>query len=136
MQSYVDILKTNGLKSTFQRLQILETISMCGHKDIDEIYSEVVAKYPTISLATVYKNLIIMNESGVLREVPIVGKKSKYEINKADHLHLVCNHCGSIEDHPMESLFGGLANKEDFVLEKQEINLYGICSKCHNQKAS
>lgn len=136
MQNYVNLLKENGLKSTFQRVQILEAISMCGHKDIDEIYNDVVKLHPTISLATVYKNLIIMKDSGVLCEVSISGKKSKYEIRKDSHLHLICTHCSSIEDYPIEVSFDNIIKLQNFELEKKEINLYGKCSKCHSQKAS
>jgi Fe2+ or Zn2+ uptake regulation protein len=136
VQNFVELLKAHGLKSTFQRVQILEAISICGHKDIDEIYNDVVKLHPTISLATVYKNLIIMKDNGVLCEVSVSGKKSKYEIKKEDHLHLICTHCGSIEDFTLEASFDKIVNLQDFELQKKEINLYGICTKCHSQKAS
>lgn len=136
MQNLVELLKSKGLKSTFQRLQILEVIGMCGHKDIDEIYDAVIKTYPTISLATVYKNIIIMSDAGVLCEVSIIGKKSKYEIAKDDHLHLICSHCGSVDDFHTDASFDKLVTKEHFSLQKTEINLYGICNKCQNIKVS
>ena len=81
-----------------------------------------------------------MGQSGVLSEVPVVGKKSKYEIAKQNHIHLICTHCGSIEDKNSsinnENLLDQLAASEHFNLNKKEINLYGICSHCQNIKVS
>ncbi len=136
MQHYIELLKVHGLKSTFQRLQILEAIGMCGHKDIDEIYNDVIKTHPTISLATVYKNLIVMNNNGVLFEVSVLGKKSKYEIQKEDHLHLICTNCGTIHDAPLEISFDKIVSVENFELNKKEINLYGTCSNCCELKVS
>lgn len=140
MMNYISMLKEHGLKATFQRMHILEVIGECGHKDIDEIYAEVIKIHPSLSLATIYKNIIIMGQSGVLSEVPVVGKKSKYEIAKQNHIHLICTHCGSIEDKNSsinnENLLDQLAASEHFNLNKKEINLYGICSHCQNIKVS
>jgi Fe2+ or Zn2+ uptake regulation protein len=89
-------------------------------------------------LATVYKNIVSMNQSGVLVEVPIVGKKSKYELKKADHIHLVCTECGAVEDKDCIDITNqaihSLTDKEQFNLSTRQINLYGICKNC--KKAS
>lgn len=78
-----------------------------------------------------------MVEKGVLVEVPITGKKPKYELVKNDHIHLVCTECGEVEDRPLNSsadaLFSSMTENENFSLSKQQINLYGVC--CHCQVA-
>ena len=140
MTDYALLLKESGLKATFQRMNILECIEMHGHMSIDAIYEEVVKTHPSLSLATVYKNIILMVEKGVLVEVPIAGKKSKYELCKDDHIHLVCTECGEVEDKPKElvadDLFSSMTQKENFTLSKKQINLYGVCSGCKVQEAS
>ena len=140
MTNYATILKESGLKATFQRMQLLDTIDRYGHISIDELYEEVLKVYPTISLATVYKNIILMVENDVLVEVPIVGKKSKYELHKDDHIHLVCTECGDVEDRPIidetENILTTLSKNEHFNLTKQQINLYGICKHCQEKVAS
>ena len=140
MTDYVLLLKKSGLKATFQRINILERIEVHGHMSIDAIYEEVIKTHPSLSLATVYKNIILMVEKGVLVEVPIAGKKSKYELCKDDHIHLVCTECGEVEDKPKDSvadeLFSSMTQKENFSLSKQQINLYGVCSACKVQEAS
>jgi len=139
MTDYATLLKESELKATFQRINILETIEGHGHMSIDTIYEEVVKTHPSLSLATVYKNIILMVEKGVLVEVPIAGKKPKYELLKDDHIHLVCTECGEVEDKPKNSaadeLFISMAKQENFTLSKQQINLYGVCSYCQEAVA-
>jgi Fe2+ or Zn2+ uptake regulation protein len=134
MTDYISLLKKHDLKATFQRINILEIVDKNGHIDIDGIYEQIKQKLPTISLATVYKNILSMTQSGVLVEVPIVGKKSKYELKKADHIHLVCTKCGDVEDKDCIDITNNalmaLTSKESFELDTRQINLYGICKKC------
>ena len=139
MTDYVTLLNNSGLKATFQRMNILEKIEAYGHMSIDTIYAEVIKTHPSLSLATVYKNIILMVEKGVLVEVPITGKKSKYELLKEDHIHLVCTECGEVEDKPKhtiaDELFTSITKKENFTISKQQINLYGVCSHCTEEVA-
>jgi Fur family ferric uptake transcriptional regulator/Fur family peroxide stress response transcriptional regulator len=140
MIDYAHMLKENGLKATFQRMNILNVIDTHGHMSVEAIYGEVSKVHPSLSLATIYKNIILMMEKGVLVEVPIVGKKSKYELAKADHMHLICTECGEVEDKmcldKTEKIFSELTEQEHFTLKKRQINLYGICESCQAQKAS
>jgi Fur family ferric uptake transcriptional regulator/Fur family peroxide stress response transcriptional regulator len=58
--NYITLLKENQLKATFQRISILETIDKHGHISIDGIYEEVSKVHASLSLATVYKNILLM----------------------------------------------------------------------------
>ena len=140
MKDYAILLKNTGLKATFQRITIVEQIEKHGHISIECIYDVVVSIYPSISLATVYKNILLMVEKGVLVEVPIAGKKSKYELAKKDHIHLVCTACGEVEDQAsqsqIENLFHSISQKQNFTVSKQQVNLYGICDTCQIEEAS
>ena len=107
---------------------------------LEDIYEEVTKVHPSLSLATIYKNIILMMEKGVLVEVPIVGKKSKYELSKVDHMHLICTECGEVEDRSCldstDKILYALTEQEHFKLNKRQINLYGVCEKCQIQEAS
>jgi Fur family ferric uptake transcriptional regulator/Fur family peroxide stress response transcriptional regulator len=137
MKNYAQMLKNHDLKATFQRMTILSTIEGSGHMDVDEIYSEVLESHPTLSLATVYKNIVTMVDKHVLVEVPILGSKSKYEIKKEDHAHLICMKCGKVMDReisdPIEENAHRLAEDNGFVLENSQVNLYGICLECQEK---
>ena len=140
MTNHASLLKESGLKATFQRMNILESIENHGHMSIDAIYEEVVKTHSSLSLATVYKNIILMVENGVLVEVPIEGQKSKYELAKTEHIHLICTECGEVEDRPYSemanTLFSTMTQEENFSICKQQINLYGVCAHCKEAVAS
>ena len=140
MRDYVALLKENDLKATFQRMNILEVIDKNGHMSVEDIYEEVIKVHPSISLATIYKNIILMMEKGVLNEVPIAGKKPKYELSKMDHIHLVCTECGEVEDKPCmeatDKVFSDLSSREHFKVNSRQVNLYGVCASCQEAVAS
>ena len=140
MTDYATLLKESGLKATFQRMNILDVVKKNGHMSIEAIYDEVFKIHPSLSLATIYKNIILMVEKGVVVEVPIAGKKPKYELAKEDHIHLVCTECGDVEDKPCmvetDKVLHALTDQEHFVLNKRQINLYGVCENCQLQEVS
>jgi len=134
MKEFHTLLNQAGLKATNQRLGILEVLQKTGHSTIDEIYQIVLKSQPSISLATIYKNVDTMIQKGVLAEVPIATAKSQYEIKKGDHIHLICEKCGNVTDETIEVISQAelehIAQKDHFSLGRSQINLYGICHSC------
>jgi len=133
MTNYINLLKENDLKATIQRTSILKSIDQAGHINIDEIYEDVKEQYPTLSLATIYKNIILMQQNSVIVEVPMNGEKSKYELKKDDHIHLICQQCGSIQDREITQSTQKTLVIENFKLNNSQINLYGVCQNCQNR---
>jgi len=133
MINYITLLKKNDLKATIQRTSILKSIDHAGHINIDDIYENVREQYPTLSLATIYKNISLMQENNVIIEVPMNGQKSKYELKKDEHMHLICQNCGEIQDTKISLETKKTLILEDFQLSSSQINLYGLCQQCqHN----
>ena len=136
MTNYAQLLQEHELKATFQRTQILEVIEKYGHIAIEKIYEEVSRIHTSLSLATIYKNILLMVERGVLTEVPIIGKKSKYEITKAQHIHLICTECGEVMDRVLDDETAKdtqkVAQASGFSLEHRQVNLYGVCEGCRS----
>jgi Fe2+ or Zn2+ uptake regulation protein len=134
MSDYSMLLKAVGLKATLQRIGMLEVIENAGHISIDDIYSKIHQMWPTLSLATIYKNILIMVDKGVLKEVPIAGAKSQYELAQSDHIHLICQKCGNIEDKIMDDLLKerltAIAQHDSLILKQSHVDLYGLCKNC------
>ncbi|CAA6822099.1 MAG: Peroxide stress regulator Ferric uptake regulation protein Fe2+/Zn2+ uptake regulation proteins [uncultured Sulfurovum sp.] len=130
MTNYITLLKDNDLKATIQRTSILQSIDKAGHINVDDIYEDVKKQYPTLSLATIYKNIIVMQENNVIVEVPMNGEKSKYELKKEEHMHLICENCGYIMDTEITSKTKETLIIENFQLQSSQINLFGLCQKC------
>lgn len=128
------LLKEYNLKVTPQRVAIVEELYRNGHMNIDELYKNLLKKFPSISLATIYKNVNAMVEKIFLNEVKIPEAKSVYELAKEEHSHLVCSNCGNIEDIQIstEALESSLSTISDFKIESTEVIFSGICKHCQN----
>lgn len=126
------LLKEYDLKVTPQRVAIVDELYHHGHMSIDDLYKNLLKKFPSISLATIYKNVNAMVEKIFLNEVKIPDAKSVYELIKEDHSHLVCTSCGKIEDIILDTsvLQNALVGKSNFKVENTEIVFSGFCHEC------
>ncbi|WP_345985787.1 transcriptional repressor [Sulfurimonas sp. HSL-1656] len=125
-------LRNHHLKVTPQRLKIVESLNTFGHLNIDMLYQEVKEAYPNVSLATVYKNIAIMTENGLLEEVKVPESKSVFEIRKEPHLHLHCSECGKIEDFSFdtEQIRAHAETVSGYSIQSSDIVLRGVCPAC------
>ena len=130
--NFVAQLKENNLKVTPQRLTIVEELYKYGHLNIDEIYKALKSKFPSVSLATIYKNINAMIEISFLSEVKIPKQKSVYELTKIEHSHVVCSKCNSIMDIELNTkeLVKEASQLSEYTLYKSSIVFSGICKKC------
>lgn len=128
------LCRARNLAATHQRQRIFEAVvSRPGHYSPEEIYEQVKQDLPSISLATVYKNLKTFLEAGILREVSLHHGTWRIEANLHPHHHLVCTRCRSITDldeHVLApvKLRGKLPS--GFKLEKFSIEIQGVCKAC------
>lgn len=132
MNNYTNLLKEYDLKVTPQRVAIVEELFKNGHMNIDDLYKKLLSKFPSVSLATIYKNINAMVEKVFLSEVKIPNSKSVYELVKTEHAHLVCSCCGNIEDIILDasSLLNEVSTLSSFKIDSTNIVLSGICPKC------
>jgi Fe2+ or Zn2+ uptake regulation protein len=127
-----------GLAVTHQRLVLYEILkTMHGHPSPEDVYVRVRRRIPSISLATVYKNLHLFIESGIFREVSLHHGSLRMETNLKPHHHLVCTACKSISDIEADVL--GLAEKPGmlpggFIAQRYAVDVLGLCPTCQ-QKA-
>jgi len=130
--NYITLLKENNLKATPQRLSIVEELYNHGHMNIDQLYQSMLKKFPSISLATIYKNINAMIEICFLSEVKLPNKKSVYELTKQEHSHVVCSKCGEVVDLTLDktTLCTQAKQKSDYTLKSSSIVFDGICPSC------
>ena len=95
---YTELLKQAKLKATPQRLCVLKILSNHAHPTIDELYKQIKTEYPSITLATAYKNLNTLINENLVVEVNSPNQKAKYDIYEHPHIHLVCSNCGNVQD--------------------------------------
>lgn len=114
---------------------LLETMT---HPTADEIYKALAQQFPTMSVATVYNNLRVFREAGVLRELSYGDQSSRFDANLSEHYHAVCKACGKITDFHFPPLFEAEKTAErevGFVVEGHRMEVYGICPECSKHPA-
>lgn len=113
---HISLLKKFDLKATPQRLCVLSVLSEHKHPNIDELYESIKNYYPSISLATVYKNLATLMDKGLVVEVNMPNQKTKYDVYEYPHIHVVCENCGHVEDMIFED--GSMENFQKNLEQK------------------
>ena len=132
--TFRELCREHNLAATHQRHKIYEAlVSRPGHYSPEEIYVQVKQHLPSISLATVYKNLKTFVQAGMLRDVSHHQGPWRVDANPAPHHHLVCTRCYSITDLELGSigpvkLHGNLP--QGFRLEKFSVEVQGVFKAC------
>ena len=84
-------------RMTVQKMKIMEYLkSVHTHPSAEKVYKEVRKELPTITLATVYRNLNKLAEEGKVLKIK-VGSKTKFDADTSSHQHCVCSKCGKIK---------------------------------------
>ena len=133
-EQFRDLAWKHGLAATHQRQIIYEAVvAAAGHYSPEQIYSDVRRRIPSISLATVYKNLRLFVEHGLLREVTPHASTLRVDGNLEPHHHLVCTRCKSVQDIECDFVdFKKLSRQVPggFDLTQPLIEVFGLCRRC------
>lgn len=134
-QNLADYLRLNSLRNTPERNALLETIYSCDVPVQAEELSRQMAESGRlrISRATVYNNLRLFEDAGLVRKVFQDNKVLFERTDKARGvIRLVCDGCGKITEMSGDKLRRQISqlrtrrfNRTGWVLD-----IYGLCSKC------
>ncbi len=136
----VQKLKDNGHKITPQRLAIVRILAKSdGHPSVEDIHEEIKEDFPTMSLATVYRNIILIKSIGEVLELGFPDGSNRYDGNKpTPHPHVICIKCKKIVDPDLDSLDelkNEVAQETKFKILNHRVDFFGICSSCQAEKA-
>jgi len=128
-------LRENGHKITPQRLAIIKILAVSeGHPSVEDIYEQIRRDFPTMSLATVYRNIVLLKSFGEVLELGFPDGSNRYDGNKpAPHPHVICIRCKKIVDPVLDSLDEmkkEVALETDFTILNHRLDFFGICSSC------
>lgn len=125
-----------GLKSTRQRSLIINTFfGAGGHISVEELWSKVRRNDPKVSVATVYRTMKLLSQSGLAQARNFGDGQTRYEaaVGRHHHDHLICTRCGAIvefENDRIEALQEAVARKHGFNVTSHKMELYGLCRNC------
>mgnify|MGYP000120432488 CR=1 FL=1 len=128
-------LTEQGYRLTPQRIMILSAIENSNdHISAEEIYVQIVAKYPRVNISTVYRTLELLKRLGLVTETDLGGGRVRYHsAEKGHHHHLVCQECGAIidlDESVMSSLKDTLLREYKFIADLRHLAIFGRCVDC------
>ena len=131
----VSELSHQGYRLTPQRVMILSAIENSGnHISAEEIYAQIVSKYPNVNISTVYRTLELLKRLGLVTETDLGEGRVRYHpAEQGRHHHLVCRECGAIIDLD-ESLLAplktALLREYKFDADLRHLAILGCCVNC------
>ena len=131
-------LSAQGYRMTPQRMMILSAIeSSRDHISAEEIYAQVVAKYPHVNISTVYRTLELLKKLGMVYEIDLGEGRIRYHAEgSGHHHHLVCQGCGKvidIEETTLSSLKDILFREYGFSADLRHVGIFGLCESCRKK---
>lgn len=126
-----------GLAATPQRRLIYRILAEShDHPDAEAVCRRVRKLLPRVSLATVYRNLKLFAEAGIIAEVATPGAAARFDANRDRHHHLICTVCNRVVDFYSERIDGLRSASElreaagGFEVVDLKVNVYGLCASC------
>jgi Fur family peroxide stress response transcriptional regulator len=133
-EQFRELAWKHGMAATHQRKIIFEAVvASPGHYSPEQIYVVVKRRIPSVSIATIYNNLRLFVEKGVLREVTPHASTLRVDGNLESHHHLVCTRCKSVQDITGDFVdLKRLARQAPggFDLTEPMIEVFGLCQRC------
>ena len=121
-------------KRSRQRERILELLRSTGrHPTAEWVYRELKEEFPGLSLGTVYRNLSVLIDQGLINKIDFGSTFDRFDANTGQHYHFVCEQCGAIADLelPVDPSLNDRVNEATpFTARRHSIEFYGLCDRC------
>lgn len=120
-----------------QREEIIKVIKESyNHPTAEDIYMTVKAKDPAVSRSTVYRNLALLVENNMIKQISMKVGPDRYDYIRKPHNHVICTKCGKIVDIEYcfkdEELSKIIKQKTGIEISTSGITFEGICDSCKN----
>ena len=127
-------LRAGGRRVTHPRLLVHRHIRRrAQHVTAEQVYGELAPELPSLSPATVYATLDLLDELGLIRRISTPGATTVYDPNTSAHHHVICDRCGRIEDLHARVETGDAtraAAEAGFRVDHGQLLLSGLCREC------
>ena len=127
-----------NMRLTTQRQIILEELGkVTSHPTANEVYDMVRKRLPRIGLGTVYRNLELMAESGIILKLEVGGTQKRFDATVESHYHIRCSSCGKVDDIeiPVQDQINAMAAEAtDYEILGHHIEFSGVCKDCSEKK--
>ena len=135
-ERFIQFVRDRGLRLTSERLALFDEIyTQHGHIDAEELLRSMKAHGLKTSRATVYRNLDLLVECGLVRKHRLGGSRHLYEHVHVGqrHDHLVCRECGRVVEFVspgIEALQSEICRVHGFDPSSHSLQILSICNEC------
>jgi Fur family transcriptional regulator, ferric uptake regulator len=134
MSDWRTLLRERGYRLTPQRELILDAVDTLGHATPDEVLAEVRKKSSALNVSTVYRNLEVLEELGLVRHAHLSDRAPTYHsVRDHEHFHLVCRNCHkiiSVDPDVLSDLLARLREEFAFQADIGHLTVFGRCETC------
>jgi Fur family transcriptional regulator, ferric uptake regulator len=111
------------------------------HPSVEGIRKALKAKEENVGVATVYRTLDLLVQSGLVRAHDFGEGFKRYEpmSAQADHEHLICERCGKVvefQNERLERMLPIIADEHAFQHQRHRVEIYGVCRECRQRELS
>lgn len=111
------------------------------HPSAEMLHEMLLTQHPDISLATVYRNLTLFKNQGIIQSLGTVGGIERFDGNTAPHVHFICTQCHAIYDLPQlavpQQLRSTVEEATGGMVDECQLSFTGRCqSCCENEKTA
>jgi Fur family peroxide stress response transcriptional regulator len=132
--------RESGRSLTRPRVALMQILAATrAHPTAAQLYDEVRKVLPGATLATVYRNLAVLQELGLVREIPAGTSAAHYDAIVRSHCHVHCERCDRVADVDVEIPEGWQAEAQantKYVLTDQFVLFEGICPDCQAKQGT
>lgn len=121
-------------RQTLQRALVGESVvSLANHPTADDVYEKAIKQHPSISKATVYRNLNSLADDGDILRINIPNAPDRFDHNTYAHYHIRCKRCGLFSDIDipvLQDIDMEILSSTGFVVQEHDVVFSGICPEC------
>jgi Fur family transcriptional regulator, peroxide stress response regulator len=135
-EGILNALRSKGIRLTPQRIEIIDILSRDkSHPSVGALLRKARERMPDLSSSTVYYTLALLKREGLVRELEFYDMENRYDTVVKDHVDLVCEECGNIENLAEEIPFdrGAIEKSTGFLPARTRLEYYGRCRKCREK---
>ena len=130
-------LRSRGYRVTPQRQLVLEAVARLDHATPEEIAASVQQTAKAVNISTIYRTLELLDNLGLVTHTHLNHGAPTYHLaSDADHVHLVCQDCGKVEQTTpdvIRPLVTALEDKHGFETNVAHLTVFGRCADCRGK---
>lgn len=111
-------------------------VSTPTHPSAEWVYNQLKTEYPELSVGTVYRNISVFKDMGLVKTVGVVNGQERFDAHVTPHPHLICRACGGVTDLSIniptmsQKLYNVLNMEYGIKVDDYALTLYGLCRNC------